>query len=945
MPPFRGCCLAREAGKEVSMVEHPAATRGPRHRYLQSRLGLIVLAVALPLRVLLARSIHEARGKAEERSYALLKQRADQVASRATDMLEKAEHLLNFIASRPRLRLLDQDACTTLMSGVAGGHSAYTNIGLFDGSGRVVCSSTVNRTRTQFGDEAWFRNGLQSDGPWLSDPIRGPLSGRWVVYMTTPVYGDAGLKVGLLAVSIDLQPLVAAMEPLAAGPGHSAVLRKDRKLYVVRQPEPQRWIGQPLPAGLLSPSQLAGAPVQMAVGVDGTPRAFAITALPKFGLEAVAAMPAAQVYAQANAEALRGLGAAALAIGLGLGAAVFASRRVTRALSSVADTARRLQAGATDVRADEQLPGEFGEVATEFNRLMDRNNERATQLLLSQRRAERLRRFYETLSATGQAIARQASPQALYEAVCRACEDTGLAQRAHIDLRQGGGGAALLPAPAGRRAERAGPSPAAWGGHETAIAAQALAHRRAVTEQAPGCLPVAAVPFSVDDEVVGVLTLLGPDPDAFEGDMATLLSELGREISFGLELDRHKQARAALTAAEAANRAKTTFLSHVSHELRTPLNAVLGFAQLGRAAHAEGRHEPVEGYLAHVLSAGGQLRSLIDDLMDVSRIESGEMSIEMADVDVLAKMAHIAQLNAPLAAERNVSFHTEFAPGDRLPMRSDPLRLRQVLMNLVSNAIKYNRPGGHVTLDARREGQNVRLQVRDNGHGMSDSQLDKLFQAFNRMGREKTSIEGTGIGLFITKRLVELLGGSLQVQSREGVGTTVTVTLPYVAPTGPRVPAPRPALAEAAPMAGRVLYIEDNPVNAMLVQHFFAAHPQVALVVADTGEQGLAQAAALQPDLVLLDMQLPDLTGLQVMARLRADARTAGLRVVALSANAMPQDVDAALQAGVEAYWAKPIDFAQLGAGVARILAEAHAAAGPDLELPLPADDLGAARG
>ena len=142
-----------------------------------------------------------------------------------------------------------------------------------------------------------------------------------------------------------------------------------------------------------------------------------------------------------------------------------------------------------------------------------------------------------------------------------------------------------------------------------------------------------------------------------------------------------------------------------------------------------------------------------------------------------------------------------------------------------------------------------------------------------------------------------------------------------------------------------MLYIEDNPVNAMLVETYFQQHSQVRVVVCATGQEGLQRAADLQPDLVLLDMQLPDLTGLQVMARLRADARTAGLRVVALSANAMPQDVDAALQAGVEAYWAKPIDFAQLGAGVARILAEARAAAGPDLELPLPADDLGAARG
>ncbi|MFN6995237.1 MAG: ATP-binding protein [Aquincola tertiaricarbonis] len=915
------------------MVEHPAASRGPRHRYLRSRLWLIVLAVATPLLVLLALSIRDERRQAEQRTYALLKQRSDVAAARVRDALEKAEHLLTFMASRQRLRLLDPEACESLMAGVAGSSAAYTNIGLFDASGTAVCTSAGHRGRTQFGQHPWFIAGMAADRVWLSDPLRGPLSGLWVVYMTLPVVDNAGIKVGLLAVSLDLQPLIESLASLATEPGHSVAIRKDRRVFLARHPEPARWVGQPVPHTLLTPGELPSAPVQVAIGVDGSRRAFALTRLPRFGLEAAAGMPAAQVYHEANAAALRGLGAAGLAIGLGLGAASLAARRLTMALSSVADTARRLHAGATDVRADVRLPGEFGEVALEFNRLMDRNQERAAQLLQSQRRAVRARRFYETLSATGQAIARQAPAQALFDEVCRACMDSGLASYAWITVKEGEQARVVTSRHAASVAQAIDIAKR-WGGGHAQVTEQVLRQGRVLAERTPGWRPVAAVPLVVGQEQLGALTLFGPEEDAYDDDMLALLAELGREISLGLELDRHRQSRAALASAEAASRAKTTFLSHVSHELRTPLNAVLGFAQLCRSALDEGRPERLPDYLGHMLSAGHQLRRLIDDLMDVSRIESGEMTVEMADVDVMAKMANVAQLSEPAAAERHIGFHLDFSTDERLLVRTDPVRLRQVLLNLVSNAIKYNRPGGHVALSVRREADTVRLQVSDNGQGMSAAQLDKLFQAFNRMGREKTSIEGTGIGLFISKRLVEALGGELTVHSREGVGTTAMVLLPYVPPLQAEAPAAGaastgPAHDGTRPLAGSVLYVEDNPVNAMLVEHWFARHPQVQLRVAETGAQGLCLAAELQPDVVLLDMQLPDLTGLEVIERLRGDARTARLRVIALSANAMPDDVDAALRAGVEAYWPKPIDFQQLDAGVARVLDEQRRRAAP----------------
>ncbi|MEF7612678.1 ATP-binding protein [Aquincola sp. MAHUQ-54] len=894
----------------------------PRLGYLQSRLLWIVLAVAAPLTVLLALSILDARRAAEHEAFTSLRQRADQAADRMFDMLEKTEHLLDFMASRQRLREMRRDACESMVAGVSGSNTFYTNIGLIDTGGVMVCSSAPSPGRTRFGDFAWFRAGFAADGIWLSDPLRGPISGRMVQYMTLAVRDASGAKVGLLAASIDLAPLNRALEPLVSPPGASVGIRKDA-VFVTRLPQPERWMGRPVPATLLEPERLGDTQVRVGIGVDGTRRAFAVAPLPKYGLEAAAGMPEHAVYEEANAEALRRALAAALTIAVALIGASLAARRLAGSLRSIADTARRLHAGATDVRADATLPGEFGEVAVEFNRLMDRNDERAAQLVQSEQRAVRLRRFHETLSAVGQAIARQAAPAELYEEVCRACTQSGLATAAWIsrpaqeDLRivaQAPGAAAGLPVH--------------WGQREAGVTRAAVRRRGPVQEACGEGVCVAAIPLLSADDVTGALTLRGDHGMRFDGELAQLLAALAREISFGLDLEKHRAERVALDAAKAESRAKTTFLSHVSHELRTPLNAVLGFSQLVRTKAEARADEEDREHLGHVLAAGRQLKALIDDLMDVSRIEVGELAVSMADVDVVGKLAGVLQLSRPVAELHRVSLHLEAGDASALVVRTDPVRLRQVLMNLVSNAIKYNRPGGHVWAGVQADARQVHIRIRDDGVGMAPAQLDGLFQAFNRLGRERSGIEGTGIGLVITRRLVELLGGRLAVESREGAGTTVAVTLPNEKPLGEAVPSVLGDLAaapEAQPAEGLVLYIEDHPVNAVLVEQVLAQVPGVEVMVCATGEEGLRFAAECQPHLVLLDMQLPDIQGIEVLARLRSSARTASIRVIALSASAMPQEVEAALRAGAQAYWTKPIDFHQLRSGVAKVLREESA--------------------
>ena len=383
---------------------------------------------------------------------------------------------------------------------------------------------------------------------------------------------------------------------------------------------------------------------------------------------------------------------------------------------------------------------------------------------------------------------------------------------------------------------------------------------------------------------------------------------------------------------------KSKFLARMSHELRTPLNAVLGFAQLllsdeaGVDAASSSRRRRLE----HIRSAGQHLLTLINDVLSLSALQGGEVIITLAPVDLQALVAQTLPMIAPLLQQQQVRIEQGALAQH---VMADATRLRQVLLNLLSNALKYNRPGGTVHIEALRRGPSVLLRVTDTGCGMGDEQLRHLFEPFNRLGADRSEIEGTGIGLAIVKALVERMGGSVHVDSRAGVGTVFELRLaaalsppsappsapPSVSPstppsaqppTSPPAPAqtgahPASTAAPALAAAGvhRVLYIEDNPVNALIISEMVARRTDLSLLVATDGASGVRQAQELLPELILLDMQLPDFDGFEVLRQLRAEPRTAGIRCIALSANAMPADIQRALNAGLSDYWTKPLDL------------------------------------
>jgi len=552
-------------------------------------------------------------------------------------------------------------------------------------------------------------------------------------------------------------------------------------------------------------------------------------------------------------------------------------------------------------------------------------------------------------------------PDELYDTICKVCVETGQASMAWIGVIDGDrivpvawGGPAqtytlTLPldlGPLSSSSDGATGTSVLAGG--TRIVNDYMTDPRTLAFRANalpfGVQSSAIVPFKRGGLVIGTLNLYAGELGFFDEQVIRLLSEMAGDISFALDnferAAEHQRtllelvmsegrlspagardvqvARLAAAMAEAANKAKTQFLSRMSHELRTPLNAVVGFSQLLHEGAKEKLNTKERKQLDLIFLAGAQLRALVDDVLDVSIIESGNLNLSLRDFGLAELLDGVMRMSEAAARSGAVSLTSAYA-GTTLQLHTDPVRLRQVMLNLVSNAIKYNRPGGAVAVDVEELHGSVCIEVADTGIGMTETQLASLFQPFNRLGRERSNVAGTGIGMVVVRQLAELMGGSISVTSEVGVGTIVRLELPRPRVAGlfldsvGAATAPVDLSADSQSTSGPdpsglVLYVEDNPVNVLLVEQMLQVWPAVQLVVAEDGEAGIRQATELRPDVVLLDMQLPDMTGLEVLKALKINAATKDLRIVALSASAMEDEMRAAKVAGALDYWTKPVD-------------------------------------
>jgi signal transduction histidine kinase/CheY-like chemotaxis protein len=399
--------------------------------------------------------------------------------------------------------------------------------------------------------------------------------------------------------------------------------------------------------------------------------------------------------------------------------------------------------------------------------------------------------------------------------------------------------------------------------------------------------------------------------------LALLIEVLTRRRAYALNLveQRTRAMYQAQVAAEAANRSKSEFLSRMSHELRTPLNAVLGFSQLLELDELTADQEQAVG---QITKGGRHLLDLINEILDISQIETGRLALSPEPVNVRDVVAESVDLIRPLAADRGIHLISGDTELCAQYVFTDRQRLKQILLNLLGNGIKYNREGGTVSIAcAQPTPGRLRIQVTDTGQGIAKEQFDLLFTPFERLGAERTTVVGTGIGLALSRRLAEVMGGTIEVESTVGRGSTFSVELPLV--EGPVERIERlDELGDSAvvgPAAGEqpsVLHIEDNLSNIQLIERVLAQRPGVHLIPAMQGRLGLELARQHRPALILLDLNLADIGGEEVLQLLRENPATATLPVAIVSADAMPRQVQRLLAAGATAYLTKPIDVRQL---------------------------------
>jgi PAS domain S-box-containing protein len=801
------------------------------------------------------------------------------------------------IAARPQVVALNPHTCDPVFQDFGSIYPNYTALALIRIDGETICPDFGARkpSAEALRQRRGFREEIARQAFYPGDAGVGPVSGRWTAPLMYPVSDPRGQLRGLLVLPLDLERLAGQLFLTLQQNDFAAVVDSSDHVLLCSLAGPQQ-IGKAVSEPLLHTvaelradrlTQAANSAVVRkfsARGSDGAERLYFARPLAMSDWWVVTGVPSKEAFQEYVMLRDRSLAAMGLVFMLAALIGWYMARRIIRPLNELALAAKNIAAGKAGDRARESAPGELGVVAREFNRMQD--TQRVTQ--------QRLRDS-------------QVQYRALFHAAPVPSVILTVPERRVMDLNE-----ACCQFYGVTRDEVLGRVP-----EETGVVLLEEDRRRFDTELASqrrvrGLTGQVRMRSGEWREA-----LLSAERIQYGGQRCLLI--------ISLDLTTLRQAEKSLeelATARAANRAKTEFLSRMSHELRTPLNAVLGFSQILQMD----RRLPgdVQARVGHILTAGRHLLSLVDELLDLARIESGNLALSLEPVDLPMLLRECVTLCQPLAIDKDVALPglDEDFGASRLAdawVQADRTRLRQVLVNLLSNAIKYNHPSGSVQLRVSQApdmpGAQVRVTVIDTGPGMSVQQMGRLYEPFNRLGAEFGGEQGHGIGLVIARRLARAMGGDITVCSAPGVGSEFTVhlrpwvvTTEQVAPASTEsTPATLPAPQDAHVMRRlRVLSVEDNRANQIVVTELLALRNNLEVLEAENGATAMAIARTERPDLMLLDLNLPDMDGFELLRQLRSDATTANIPCWAVTADAVRETVDKVRAAGFEAYLSKP---------------------------------------